>query len=96
MLRLFLAIPLCLCAILLPFGAAHAQVYVSPPAYPPGPPPQGVYPVQPPPPAPAYVGRPVPGSYASAPDSNNCGTPDEPKPCPPLPRVALPYYPANR
>ena len=28
--------------------------------------------------------------------TENCGTPDEPKPCPPMPRVPLPYYPANR
>ena len=26
----------------------------------------------------------------------NCGTPDQFKPCPPLPRHPLPYYPANR
>ncbi len=30
------------------------------------------------------------------PDPNNCGTPDEPKTCPPLPRHALNYYPTNR
>jgi hypothetical protein len=28
--------------------------------------------------------------------AENCGTPDEPKPCPPMPRHPLPYYPANR
>ena len=26
----------------------------------------------------------------------NCGTPYEPKGCPPLPRHPLPYYPANK
>jgi hypothetical protein len=26
----------------------------------------------------------------------NCGTPDEPKACPPMPRHPLPYYPANK
>ena len=26
----------------------------------------------------------------------NCGTPDQPKPCPPLPRHPLSYYPANK
>jgi hypothetical protein len=26
----------------------------------------------------------------------NCGTPDEPKSCPPLPRHPLPYYPGDR
>ena len=36
-------------------------------------------------------------SYAAAqPNPENCGTPDEPKACPPLPRHPLPYYPANR
>jgi len=26
----------------------------------------------------------------------NCGTPDEPKACPPMPRRPLPYYPGDR
>lgn len=26
----------------------------------------------------------------------NCGTPDEPRGCPPLPRHPLPYYPGDR
>jgi hypothetical protein len=30
------------------------------------------------------------------PDPNNCGTPDEPRPCPPMPRRPLQYFPANR
>jgi hypothetical protein len=29
-------------------------------------------------------------------DPNNCGTPDEPKACPPMPRHSLNYYPPNR
>jgi hypothetical protein len=29
-------------------------------------------------------------------DPGNCGTPDEPRPCPPLPRNPLPYFPPNR
>lgn len=40
-----------------------------------------------------------PGYYRQAPpafNTENCGTPDEPKPCPPMPRVPLQYYPANR
>ena len=32
----------------------------------------------------------------SQPDPNNCGTPDEPKACPPMPRRALQSYPANK
>ena len=41
-------------------------------------------------------------SYAPAqygqqtPDAENCGTPGEPKPCGPMPRVPLQYYPADR
>ena len=33
---------------------------------------------------------------SSAYDPNNCGTPDEPYACPPMPRRPLPYYPPNR
>lgn len=29
-------------------------------------------------------------------DTNNCGTPDEPYACPPMPRRPLPYYPPYR
>jgi len=29
-------------------------------------------------------------------DPNNCGTPDDPRPCPPKPRTPLKYFPANR
>jgi hypothetical protein len=36
------------------------------------------------------------GQMAGRTGGENCGTPDEPKPCPPLPRHPLPYYPANR
>ena len=36
-----------------------------------------------------YYGRPYYGG-------ENCGTPDEPKACPPLPRHPLPYYPGDR
>jgi hypothetical protein len=30
------------------------------------------------------------------PDPNNCGTPDEPRRCPPMPRRAMNSYPENR
>jgi hypothetical protein len=30
------------------------------------------------------------------PDPENCGTPDEPRKCPPMPRRALQTFPANR
>jgi hypothetical protein len=30
------------------------------------------------------------------PDPDNCGTPDQPSPCPPMPRHPLPYFPNNR
>jgi hypothetical protein len=59
--------------------------------------PPGYYPPGPPPPPPPGYDR-HPPRYAAGPaySPENCGTPDEPKPCPPLPRVPLPYYPANR
>ena len=72
--------------------AAFAQGYPSPPgAYPPGPPP-GSYGGPPP----GYRGGPPPGARGPAYSGENCGTPDDPKPCPPLPRVPLQYYPANK
>jgi len=43
--------------------------------------------------------RPMPPpsrSTAGQSAAENCGTPDEFKPCPPLPRHPLPYYPANK
>lgn len=46
--------------------------------------------------------RPAPDSMQSSnvnqsqPDPNNCGTPDEPKACPPMPRRALNHYPPNK
>jgi hypothetical protein len=36
------------------------------------------------------------GPMAGQSGAENCGTPDEPKACPPLPRHPLPYYPANK
>ena len=36
------------------------------------------------------------GTAAGPPDPDNCGTPDEPAKCPPMPRHPLNYYPANR
>jgi hypothetical protein len=38
-----------------------------------------------------YYGSPS-GYYGG----ENCGTPDEPKACPPPPRTSLPYYPGDR
>ena len=37
-----------------------------------------------------------PGAMAGQTAPENCGTPDEPKACPPLPRHPLPYYPPNK
>ena len=67
--------------------ATFAQTY--PPGSTAGPGPVGGtgYPSRPPPPQSAVGGQP---------DQENCGTPDQPKPCPPLPRKALQTYPANR
>jgi hypothetical protein len=83
---LLFPVVLCLLAIGHPFGTASAQGY--PPGYSPPP--------QPPPPPPPYAGRPGPYGGAPASSAENCGTPDDPKPCPPMPRVPLPYFPANR
>ncbi len=83
---LFLLLPLL--ASLYPYYPAYAQGYANPPGY---------YPPGRPPPPPPYGSRPRPYSgRGQAYNTENCGTPDEPKPCPPMPRVPLPYYPANR
>jgi hypothetical protein len=48
------------------------------------------------------AGGPAAGHAGAAPTAmagggaENCGTPDEFRPCPPLPRHPLPYFPANR
>jgi len=50
------------------------------------------------PPPPDYQGgRTVAGGWVTRPlDPANCGTPDEPRPCPPMPRHPLPSFPENR
>jgi hypothetical protein len=50
---------------------------------------------QAPAPAPAAPMAPMAAPMA-APDPNNCGTPDAPKACPPMPRHALKHYPAKK
>ena len=65
----------------------HAQPYA---------PPSGYNPTGGPPPPPPYRGRSGPYARGPSPNPENCGTPDAPKPCPPMPRVPLQYYPANR
>jgi len=49
-------------------------------------------------PAPQGYGddRPMASRSMVQPNPENCGTPDEPKACPPMPRRALSYYPPNR
>ena len=37
-----------------------------------------------------------PGLRADPVNPANCGTPDEPKACPPMPRNPLPYYQGDR
>jgi hypothetical protein len=44
-------------------------------------------------PSPTTSAAPAAGAANS---SENCGTPDEFKPCPPLPRRNLPYYPGTK
>lgn len=87
--HLLLSLSLVLIASCFVSNGAHAQGYGPPPGY--------YAPGQPlPPPPPPYAGRPGPYGGGPAYSAENCGTPDEPKPCPPMPRVPLPYYPANR
>jgi hypothetical protein len=87
---LLLLLPLTLLAGCYPYdpyyGPAGAYAQASP--YPPGPP-YGGPPMSRGGPPPAYA-------RGQAGTGENCGTPDQFKPCPPLPRNPLPYYPANK
>ena len=49
-----------------------------------------------PPNQPPYAQGAEPHHGQQAHNTENCGTPDDPKPCPPMPRVPLKYYPANK
>jgi hypothetical protein len=50
-----------------------------------------------PPPSDYQGGRTTAGDWVTRPlDPKNCGTPDEPRSCPPMPRHPLPYFPENR
>ena len=102
--RLLLFLPLLLagCYPYYPYYGSYYGSYYGYPnpyaqAYPPG-----YYGNRPPPPGyggpPLYRNGPPPvaPSGGQAYNTENCGTPDEPKACPPMPRVPLPYYPANR
>lgn len=44
----------------------------------------------------ATSGKAVGQPASDQPDPDNCGTPDEPKPCPPMPSRPLRHYPVNR
>jgi hypothetical protein len=52
------------------------------------------------PPRPGYTSAssssPMSNWTVRPPDPENCGTPDQPAPCPPMPRHPLPYFPKNR
>ena len=50
------------------------------------------------PPAAAYQGgRTTTSGWVTRPlEPENCGTPDDPRPCPPMPRHPLPYFPPHR
>ena len=69
---------------------AAAQVAIAQP------PPGYVPPTSPAPGTPPYAAGDRPGGGAQAYNRENCGTPDEPKPCPPMPKVPLQNYPGNR
>jgi hypothetical protein len=60
------------------------------------PPPGYTPPSAPAPGAPPYAADAGLSTNPEAFNTNNCGTPDQPKPCPPMPRHPLPYYPANK
>jgi hypothetical protein len=86
---------LSLCLFTAWFANLPAQAQPAPPgAYPAGPP--GAYPAGPPPAPPPYARHPGPAPDDAATNPNNCGTPDEPKPCPPMPRHPLTHYPPNK
>ena len=55
-------------------------------------------PANPTPPVPAapMAASPMVASPMAAPEPNNCGTPDEPKSCSPMPSHALKHYPAMK
>jgi hypothetical protein len=94
---LFLLLALSLLVSCYPYSATHAQAYppgYSPPGRPP-PPGYGSAPMSGGGPTP-YAGSPAPYAGGQASASENCGTPDEPKACPPMPRHPLPYYPGDR
>lgn len=79
-LLVLLALPIGACLTLaVPVQAQRPPGYVPPPAPYPG--------------APPYARGDRPGGGPQAYNQENCGTPDEPKPCPPLPKVPLQYYP---
>jgi hypothetical protein len=43
-----------------------------------------------------HPSTPPQSAMSGQPNPENCGTPDEPKACPPMPRRPLQTYPANR
>jgi hypothetical protein len=80
-------------ALALAPAIALAQPTSPPPGAPPG---STVSPVAPGNPPPEAVQGNDSARNVAQPDPNNCGTPDEPKACPPIPRHALNYYPQNK
>jgi hypothetical protein len=101
--RLLLFVSISLLAGSSAYSPASAQGYGNPPGYR-APPPPAPYtgskePApgyrEPPPQAP-YAGSRGPASGSQMSSSENCGTPDEPKPCPPMPRRPLSHYPNNK
>ena len=67
--------------------SAYAPGYAQPSTSPGGGPPPLAY----------QGGRATTGDWVTRPlDPKNCGTPDAPRSCPPMPRHPLPYFPENR
>ncbi|MEJ0020851.1 MAG: hypothetical protein WDN25_30725 [Acetobacteraceae bacterium] len=84
--HLLLLLPLVAVGCADEYGRGYAAGYAEPPAYPSYAAGYGN--------DAGYVTRPpVARPYAGG---ENCGTPESPKACPPLPRHPLPYYPGDR
>jgi hypothetical protein len=69
-------------AVLQPAAAQPPAGYLPPSAPAPGTPP--------------YASGDRPGGGPQAYNQENCGTPDQPKPCPPMPKVPLRDYPGYK
>ncbi len=94
--RILLLVSISLLAGSSAYSPTYAQGYGNPPGYKAPPPPAPYTGSQEPAPRAPYAGSRGPASGSQMSSSENCGTPDEPKPCPPMPRRPLSHYPNNK